>query len=232
MKKTQSQGEQAFAEGNTQAPEQRSRNIEAKIKKIIILIFAGMTLFVVLCYTLARFIDLDSLLKPRGTDKRPNTIIFATPNYDEDIYADSGYMELDRNIYIYDVDTGLRESLEPDDYEVYGESVQFMSDFINSIIQGDVEKYNSFFADDEYCKESFTKQKLYNIMITKLSVEELTENNETWTQYEFALEYMIRHNNGTLRLDIESDACRPQYITVTDRRGKLLIQSMRFAEEK
>ena len=191
-----------------------------------------MTAFVALCYAAAQFIDFDSLFAPSDTEKRPNTIIFATPDYDEDIYADAVYMGLDRNIYIYDVDTGLRESLEPEDFEQYGDSVRFMSDFVNAIIGGDVEKYNSCFANDEYYKESFTKQKLYNIVITKLSYEEIEEGSRTWAQYEFALEYMIRHNNGTLRLDIESDACRAQYITVSDRSGELLIESMRFPVEK
>lgn len=217
---------------NTRSPETAARSLDAKLKKIIIAIFAGMTVFVVLCYSLSRIIDLDALFAPSDIEKHPNTIIFATPDYNEDIYADVIYMGLDRNIYIYDVDTGLRESLEPEDFEQYGDGVRFMSDFVNAIIEGDVEKYNSCFADDEHYKESFTKQKLYNIVITRLSTEEIVEGGQICTQYEFALEYMIRHNNGTLRLDIESDACRAQYFTVSDRSGELLIESMRFPVEK
>lgn len=233
MKNTQlPNGQNEGGAESTRSPETGSRSLDSKLKKIIIAMLAGMTAFVVLCYAAAQFIDFDSLFAPSDTEKRPNTIIFATPDYDEDIYADAVYMGLDRNIYIYDVDTGLRESLEPEDFEQYGDSVRFMSDFVNAIIGGDVEKYNSCFANDEYYKESFTKQKLYNIVITKLSYEEIEEGSRTWAQYEFALEYMIRHNNGTLRLDIESDACRTQYITVSDRSGELLIESMRFPVEK
>lgn len=206
--------------------------LDKRLKKIIIAIFAGMTAFVVIGYALVQFVDLDRLFQPADTEKRPNTIVFVTPNYDEDIYADAVYMGLDRNICIYDVDTGLRESLEPEDFEAYDESVRFMYDFVNAIIGGDVEKYNSCFADAAYRKEAFTKQKLYNILITKLSEEEIEDESGTWTEYEFVLEYMIRHNNGTLRLDIESDAIRAQYITVTDRSGEYLIESMRFPTEK
>lgn len=218
--------------GNSTPGRQGTRNLDDRLKKIIICIFAGMTAFVIIGYSVARLVDFDALLSPSTEYKQPNTIIFATPNYDEDIFADDIYMGLDRNIYIYDIDTGLRESLEPDDYETYGDSVRFMSDFVNLIINGDADGYNSCFVSDEYHKESFTKQKLYNIVITKLSEEEITEAGQTWTEYEFALEYMIRHNNGTLRLDLESDACRAQYMTVSDRSGRLLIESMRFPVEQ
>lgn len=232
MKNKKMTDEQAFAVQNVQASEQNGGSLDARLKKIVIAILAGMTVFVAVGYAAMQLIDFDSLGAVSSTEKHPNTIIFFTPNYDEDIYEDAVYLGLDRNIYIYDASVGLKESLEPEDYEVYGESVQLMADFVNSIIAGDVERYNSFFADDEYYKESFTKQKLYNIVITTYGSEEITDGDETWTQYEFALEYMIRQNNGTLRLDLESDACRAQYITVSDRSGELLITSIRFAVEK
>ena len=206
-----------------------------KTKKTILYIFAGMLAFVVLFFLLSSLVDLD-LLAEKISDKIYNptqqTIIFVTPDYEENIYEDAYYMGLDRNIYIYDINSGMTESLEPEDYEEYGEGVKFMSDFVNFIIAGDAESYNECF--DERCfdsgmveeKEAFTMQKLYNIKITIISEEDVIDANDNYTKYEFALEYMIRHNNSTFRRDIGSDASKIQYLTITDRSGELLIEEV------
>jgi len=207
-----------------------------KMKKTILYIFAGMVAFVILFFLMSSLVDFDLLAEKIGNETynpTNQTIIFVTPDYDENIYEDSYYMGLDRNIYIYDIDTGMTESLEQEDYSGYGAGVKFMANFVNIIISGDARAYNKCF--DVKCfengdveeKEAFTMQKLYNIKITRLSEEDVTENGNNYTKYEFALEYMIRHNNSTFRRDIGSDASKIQYITVTDRTGELLIEEVR-----
>lgn len=232
MKNKKSAEEQMFETENNQNGERGTRDIDSRLKKIVIIILAGMTAFVVIGYAAMQLLDFEAWSAPSDTEKHPNTIIFSTPDYDEDIYKDEIYMGLDRHIYIYDINTGLKESMSAESYESYDDGVQLMYDLVNAIIEGNVERYNSFFAHSEYHDESFTKQKLYNIVITSYGAEEYKVDGETWTQYEFALEYMIRQNNGTLRLDLESDACRAQYITLSDRSGELLIESVRFPIEK
>ena len=71
-------------------------------------------------------------------------------------------------------------------------------------------------------------QKLYNIKITRMSEEDVSENGQNYTKYEFILEYMIHQNNGTFRTDIGSDASKKQYITLTDRTGELLISQTSY----
>lgn len=206
-----------------------------KTKKIILCTFLGMLIFVVLFFLISSFVDLDSLAgKISNNIYNPTnqTIVFVTPDYEENIYDDTYYMGLDRNIYICDINTGMTESLEPEDYASYGKGVKFMSDFVGIIISGDAKSYNACFDkkcfDNEMAeeKEAFTMQKLYNIKITRISEEDVTDNGENYTKYEFALEYMIRHNNSTFRRDIGSDASKMQYIILTDRTGELLIEEI------
>ena len=203
-----------------------------KMKRVILSVFTAMLGFIVLFYILSYVVDFDKIIDKlggEGYDPTKPTIVFVTPNYAEDIYKDSEYMGFDRNIYIYDINTGVTESLEPDDYQEYGDGVKFMVDFVNYIIAGDAEAYNMCFEDDCFYngsvqeKEAFTMQKLYNIKITRMSEEDVSEKGHDYTKYEFVLEYMIRHNNGTFRTDIGSDASKKQYITITDRTGELLI---------
>lgn len=220
------------SELSNSTPYEQSR----KIKKTILHIFVGMVAFVILFFLMSSLVDFDLLAEKIGNktyNPTNQTIIFVTPDYDENIYEDSYYMGLDRNIYIYDIDTGMTESLEQEDYSGYGAGVKFMADFVNIIISGDAEAYNECFdvkcfdTGDVEEKEAFTMQKLYNIKITRLSEEDVSENGNNYTKYEFALEYMIRHNNSTFRRDIGSDASKIQYITLTDRTGELLIEEVR-----
>ena len=203
----------------------------AHLKKVILYIFAGMVAFVILFYIFSSVINVEELLSSISDDKynpTKQTIIFFEPNYEENIFEDTKYMGLDRNIYIYNIATGVTESLEQEDYEEYSDAVKLMVDLINSIINGDAETYNKFFSNEciaggyVQLKEEFTMQKLYNIQITQLS----EEDNNNYTKYEFILEYMIMQNNGTFRTDIDSNASKKQYITITDRTGELLIDSI------
>lgn len=228
--------EHMFIQGSDNTGNGGAAEKSKKLKKNILFIFGGMIAFILLFYILSSVFDFDALLnKISGNTYNPTkqTIVFATPDYNEDIYKDSGYMSLDRNIYIYDVDTGMTESLEEEDFENYSDGVRFLSEFVRFIIDGDAESYNECFTDEcffndsvEY-KEAFTMQKLYEIKITRLSENEVTDSpNGNYTKYEYILEYMIRHNNGTFRTDIGSDASKKQYITLTDRTGKLLIEAI------
>ena len=99
---------------------------------------------------------------------------------------------------------------------------------IHDIIEGNCEAYDSYFSE-EYLKENrrterFTKQKLYNIDIIFLSAQESEDGR--YTTYEFAVEYMIHKNNGTFRRDLGSDCTKKQHFVLTDRSGRLLIESI------
>lgn len=203
-----------------------------KLKRIILCCFAAILLFVILYYSAAPLINLIAKkLEERDNDvynPTKQTIIFHKPDYSEDIYKDEYYMGLDRSIYYREIDTGVTIAVGPEDYDNYGEGVKFMIDFVKCIIAGDAETYNSCFEEaffevkEQERKEAFTMQKLYNIVITKMS--------KTTDGYLFTLEYMIRNNNGTFRTDIGSDASKKQYITLSEKTGELLIEKIEYAK--
>ena len=101
-----------------------------------------------------------------------------------------------------------------------------MLELINSIIEGDADKYNSMFSE-EYLKknastvrERFTMQMLYDIVVSK----HYTESGAV-----YSLEYKIMKNNGSYRSDMPSDCSKTQYFAISDHNGELLIDGLAVA---
>ena len=211
-----------------QQPQQRPANLKRRMLTVLGIILAVIVLMSVLVTVLENWLAKKQIEQP--TNGTPQTIIFHTPNYDEDITKDKSYMDLDRQIYYADPYTGVTVSLKPDSYWEHGDGVELLCHMIEAIIAGDHEKYNRFFSDayfdveDE--KQEFTAQKLYNITITLHSREEVTEEGNTFEREIYVVEYMIRQNNGTFRTDVGSDAIRKQLIVVTDREGEMRIDTV------
>ena len=102
---------------------------------------------------------------------------------------------------------------------------------VEYMIMGDAEAYNTCFSPIYFStqspKDRFTKQKLYNITIIEVSMtEKQDENGNSYTEYYYKLDYMIRHNNGSLRNDVGSDSIKSQHIYLSDRSGFVLIDKM------
>ena len=215
---------------NTEPQQTDRRPVNLKRRMLIVLgiILAVILLMSVLVTVLETWLAKEQTEQP--THSTQPTIIFHTPNYDEDITKDSSYMDLDRQIYYADPYTGVTVSLKPDSYWEHGDGVEMLCHMIESIIAGDHEKYNRFFSDAyfevEPEKEQFTAQKLYNITITLQEREEISEEGKTYTREIYILEYMIRQNNGTFRTDVGSDAIRKQLVVVTDREGEMRIDTV------
>ncbi len=192
------------------------------IKKKIVTAFCILLAVGVLSALLLHFVDFDG-------DKREeipqNSIDFYFVDYDKNIFEDEEYMELNRDIAYTEGATTML--ITDGDYEKYGPVVEFFAELIDSIIHGDHERYNTFFAE-EYLeangkKDMFTMQQLYNIEVKYLGVRELKQDGFTYLLHEVDLEYMIRHNNGTFRNDMGSDAIRRQRFGVIERDGELEI---------
>jgi hypothetical protein len=203
-------------------------NLKRRMLVVLGIILAVLVLMFVLVTALENWLARKQVEQPiHGT---PQTIIFHTPNYDEDITKDTSYMDLDRQIYYADPYTGVTVSLKSDSYWEHGDGVELLCHMIESIIAGNHEKYNRFFSDAYFDvepeKEPFTPQKLYNITITLQSREEVTEEGMTYDREIYVVEYMIRQNNGTFRTDVGSDAIRKQLIVLTDREGEMRIDTV------
>ena len=146
----------------------------------------------------------------------------------ENIYTDASYLSKDRLIYYA---TGSSQTvIDRETPERYDAVVLFFCNFIDAIISGDSIKYNSFFSD-EYIKasgahEPFTMQKVYDIILTKISSSPYRADGFEGTKSVYTLEYKIKDNNGTFRRDIGSDMNRTQYISVLEVNGRVEIEGI------
>lgn len=156
---------------------------------------------------------------------------FSEPDYESDIFSNPAY--LDKNRYIQYTDGALTTLITDENYEVYGESVEFFVRFFEAIIHGDHETYNSLFTEE--CRDSgnytpyekFTMQKVYNIEVEKLA-EEVIEKGPRFGQrhYTYKVAYMIMENDGTFRNDMESDCAVPQLFELYYDGKDVLIDSI------
>ncbi len=200
------------------------------MQKKIILIFLVFSVGIIIIYSAFTFLseNLDNWLYD---EREPGNAIFPyEADFEEDIFKDKEYMELDRLIYYMDASTGVTLSIDETDYSTYNDAVTFMYEFINSIIMGDSEFYNNCF-NDAYIdavggkQYPFTMQKLYDIKFCILETGDDTLTGKTYTK--LWLDYKIFKNNITLRTDIDSNVCRRQYLTlVKEDNGIYKIQAI------
>ena len=134
---------------------------------------------------------------------------------------------------IYDNNSNFATGVNKDNANEFGDGVVLMVDMVDAIINGDSKKYNSCFSKEYFNshepKESFTMQKIYNAKLTYFSSEEETVNGTSYTKNTYTLVYNIYENNGTFRSDI-GEGARAQSITVSNREGKMLIDSIEYVK--
>ena len=204
-------------------------------KKIIITIFilAGLLL---LMYALTLILPMISQKLNHSTEEKTAKFNFYEPDFEENIFEDQDYISLIENgILQYDNGTNSVVTITSENASDHGDAVKLLTDYVHSIINGDNELYNSFFSteylDAHEPKEEFTMQKIYNGLITYYSSEEITDKSGNYTKYIYKLKYQIYKNNGTFRRDIGEDY-KTQYIVITDREGKLLIDAISTSNYK
>jgi hypothetical protein len=222
-----------------------------KLKKIIIITFCAMLAFAILymVFSLVLYPSIsqtiegyfpglaDFLDRGAGNEYQGNnfTIYFYPIDYEYNIMKDKEYLELDRKIYYYADQSQLGSMIELDDTnrDKQAVGVTLICDFVDSIIMGDVDRYNAFFSDYYFEHKEvepdpgFTMTQLYEIKITNFGEKKVTDKKlGDYTEYHFVLQYKIRQNNGTFRSDIGSDGSATTYIIITDRNGKLMIEDL------
>ena len=161
---------------------------------------------------------------------------FYPADYNENIFEDEEYAALIVNgIVEYDNGVNSIEGITKENAAEQGEPVGVLTDMLYSVINGNSEEYNSYFSE-EYFKThepqgSFTMQKIYNARITFFSSETIQGDDSSYTKYIYKVNYYIYKNNGTFRKDI-GEGYRTQYIVITDRDGKLLIDNILYNKVK
>lgn len=162
-------------------------------------------------------------------DEEPIDYNWYKADYNENIFEDEDYMKLIEYGFISYTEGSVTMLIDRESAQNYGNDVAFMVEYLYSIIEGNTDNYNDKFSSEYYKrrepKESFTMQKIYDVFLNKELVTKIEDKKGSYTQYTFVLSYRIFENNGTFRKDI-GDGSRRQYITFTDREGKLLIDNI------
>ena len=196
-------------------------------KKLLIIILSIVVLMTVLLIAVY-IIDLVNNKKSRDFEIDYN---FYPANYEENIFDNSKYLELisDEFIKYRDSSTNITLGINKDTAKNYGDEIKFLVDMLYDIIDGDHESYNERFSSDYYKtntpKERFTMQMIYDVTITSVSSESVSDKSANYTKSVYCVEYKIYHNNGTFRRDI-GDGSKKQYITISNKSGEILIDSV------
>ena len=204
-------------------PKAKDRKIVIKVLKILGFTAAAI-IVVYLILTIAENVRKSQKNNEPETEESLN-YFFYDADFDEDITEDQIYMGLDRNIYYHDPDMGTTESLNQDSLSKADPEIVFLYEVIGYIIKGDRDSYEGSLAPsylltyEDGKVPPFTAQKLYNIEISKY-----TKNDDGSVTYK--VDYMIRRNNGTFRSDVDSDAIRSRFVTISDHGAGFLIDQI------
>ena len=158
---------------------------------------------------------------------------FYPADFTRNILEEEGYQKIMQDGFLRYCDfyaTNETIGISSETASNYGEEVGFLVDYLYTIIKGDHTAYNDCFSEEYYQsgqpkKDAFTMQQLKNILLTKISQENVTENGENYTKFIYCVEYQINENNGTFRKDI-GDGSRPQYLVITNRSGTWKIDAV------
>lgn len=201
-------------------------------KRTILIIMAALVIFVGLYFILSN-IDFKKLFSQNDSFNSNKPIYFYDEELSKNIFQDEKYMELDRTINFAKKSWGTSETVFNDDEAVKcGPAFNTIYHMVGYIISGNHEGYNSCFSKNYYRYTTpvgrFTKQKLYNIVITEITTtDKVDEDGNPYVEYYYTLEYMIRHNNGSLRNDMGSDCVKTQHLYLSESEsGEVLIDKM------
>ena len=223
---------QNFEEQSRQAMESTKR-----LKKRMVVVIICLAIFAVIAIPLISFLDK---VENEGNREeiethKSSTIIFHEADWDLDIMKEAGYISLDRTIYYCDSQYGMTVALDEKNKDDFGPAVIVLTSMIERIIAGDAEGYNQLLSANYFENHDpeppFTMQQLYDIKLTKIKE---TETSKGYIQYEFEVEYRIRHNNGTFRTDIGDDESKKQYFVLSDSTSKevLIDQILNYIHKK
>jgi len=216
-------GMESFDHSANQAEDmQTKREKQEKTKKKIIkgvLIFSGV---VILLSMLFSMIDPYTLVQKwfHGEEQEKQNITFYPPDDPWNFPDNPEYLDMDRRLFVHNPFEGTTYSVEKNQLSQEDDVVQFFHQYLQTMIDGDVDGFLSMYASDYdgELPQTFTTQMVYDMT--------LYPQSEGGTVVAYRLDYRIYHNNGTLRDDMGSDTIRPLIFTLTEENGELKIQSV------
>ena len=212
---------------------QNNKNVKKTLIIVLLVLAAVLLVMYLLTLLLPRLL---TSISGQSSEEGTADFNFYEPDFNENIYEDDRYLALIADgLLKYDNGANSIVDITPDNVNSFGEPIKLLYDLVYAAIEGDNKLYNSFFSS-EYLKahgtkDEFTMQKIYDGKITAYSHENVQGNNGNYTKYIYMLNYRILDNNGTFRADIGEDS-KTQYIVITDREGKLLIDAISTSRYK
>jgi hypothetical protein len=204
-----------------------SKNANAKAKKrllVIVIILASALAVLIALSFLIDMLQKEEIVKPDDID-----FDFYEADFNEDIFENEEYLKLIEGGTVSYKQNDTIITITRETAGELGSEVSFVVEMLYDVIYGQTKEYNARFSSeyfkDHSPKDEFTMQMIYSAVIENVSTEYVTTDAGNYTKYIFSLEYRIYHNNGTFRRDIGNGA-RTQYITITNRSGKLLIDDI------
>ena len=201
--------------------EQNTKREYAKSKKRVWIIIACLACAFLLCGIMIAIVE--GYESGEGEFETWGAIdplkLHETYDEDFDIMEYDEYLGFDRNIYLDDRQTGVKESVAQEQASLHGKAFEVVYFVLRAINEGDSETYNAYMGKDALKKGEFTQQQIYDITISPHSSSE----DGGIEEYIFKVTYKIHENNGTYRNTIESDTSRPQYFYVNNSSGEFLV---------
>ena len=208
------------------------------LRRRILIVLACMVVFAAVAIPLVNHMEREDETENAENLTYPDAKYdWGEADFDYDIMQDEEYLKKNRVVMYEILSQGVSTSLNADNVEEYGEAVTVLYNMIQYIICGDTDSYNRLFTSS-YLKENgeqerFSMQQLYDIKLTRVDSEQVTENGKTVNYQKFYVEYKIRSNNGTYRKDIGDDESRKRVVTLCDRDdGKMLIDQVGYVQTK
>lgn len=190
-------------------------NATGKKKGVIIGLLSFTAVFLLAALSCLVLFLIDFLIPDRSDDGL-NDISFATPDYTYDISLDDEYMAEDRRVWVND--GVLSAPIDDEDYSD-NQLYIFFAKYFTALQTGDAASLKSCYSDELVSTlklpNKLSMQRVYDIMLYYRSGESKTDpSGIIYTEYVYRFEYKIMKNDGVFRRDLESDAIRPQIVTV------------------
>ncbi|MBE6641718.1 MAG: hypothetical protein E7619_09030 [Ruminococcaceae bacterium] len=203
------------------------KNATGKKKGILIALLAVAALLLVAALLCLVLFLVDFFIPDRG-EELANRFELYPVDYEYDISGDEKYMAEDRRVWVND--GTLSAPIDDNDYSD-NQLYMFFEKYFKALQEGDASSLKECYSDElvKTLKLPYriSMQRVYDINLQYISTEAATdEAGIVYDSVVYRFEYKIMKNDGTFRRDLESDAVRPQYITIRQYFDKIYISNV------
>ncbi len=144
-----------------------------------------------------------------GSNREP-FLKFYEPDWETDILSDPEYLAMKGEIMYAPSDSQSIAVPEGQYLSYGGKGLNFMAEYVNTVISGDHEKLNSMFTESYFenneAYEDFPQQKIFDIKIKKYPYNDQAYDSTSIEDEYYIITYKIYHNDGLFRDDIDEES--------------------------